>query len=544
MERIRRCERRGGGDEVRIAVARVREAEAKGEERHRALVVEVTVAVEVAVRDLVRDVVEDRQVDLCDGEDERQTTRGVHVAVEHVRDRGAALDARIPRHDDGLDLARDRAEREGGAAFEHEHDAARERGDVRDPRGLPVGKRERSAIARADELLALVRRDESREDDHDVGRRNGSLIDGRVGRNRDVRDRRTPRVRHQTREAGDDVLGVDGRRAGRIAEVRHRREGTRHDDVRGCAPRDRQRIIAVLEQDDRSLGDLARERTVRGRTGDGLIDDGRIGVEMVAELRAQLAAHHVVDQRLGNLARSDRVGERYAVGVRHEHLDVEAGRGRRDRVIVCARRVRLRPAPVGDDEAGKAPFILEDVAEQVGVLRTVEAVDAVVCAHHACHVSVSDDAREVRQVDLAERPRIDGDVQREPRRVDVVDREVLRRDGHLGLRTEHETDRHRAHVHRVLAVGLLRTSPARMREDVHRRPEQDVATGCTDLSTDRGAEPGLELGVERRTARHPDGERGRGTSELAQAARTVDHHEVRNAALRMSGHGPQPLTRE
>ena len=64
---------------------------------------------------------------------------------------------------------------------------------------------------------------------------------------------------------------------------------------------------------------------------------------------------------------------------------------------------------VRGDVAVPVPLVAQDVGEQRAVLAAPLAVDRVVGAHHAGDAGAGDPA-EVREVDLVQRPLVDGDV--------------------------------------------------------------------------------------------------------------------------------------
>ena len=144
----------------------------------------------------------------------------------------------------------------------------------------------------------------------------------------------------------------------------------------------------VFEEDDGLLGDLAGEGALF-RSGDvwGVGGGVRVLEEAEGELDAEDAAGGFVDDGLGDEAGADLIGEGGAVEVAfHIHIDAGgeglAGGGGAvggDGVVE-----KLGDgAPVGDDEAVKAPLVAQDIGEGVVVGGGGDAVDGVEAGHES-----------------------------------------------------------------------------------------------------------------------------------------------------------------
>ena len=201
---------------------------------------------------------------------------------------------------------------------------------------------------------------------------------------------------------------------------------------------------------------------------------------------------------IGTLPPFTASSERLPIEVRERHLDVETGEGGGDGAA-------RGEEPVGLHEAVEAPLALENVVQQVAVLTGVDAVHLVVGAHDRADAGV-DGALEVRQVDLAQRALVDGDVHAHAGVLDAVQGEVLGAGDHVLLRAADEAGGHGADVDRVLAVGLLRAPPARVAQQVDGRGEQHVVALGAGLGADRLADLSFEIGIEGRAARTADRE--------------------------------------
>ena len=87
--------------------------------------------------------------------------------------------------------------------------------------------------------------------------------------------------------------------------------------------------------------------------------------------------------------------------------------------------VRVRAAPVGDNEPGELPILLEHIGEQLFVFAGEVAVDAVIGAHDRGGVALGNADFERQQIALARRALADGDVDGVAAALLVVERVVL-----------------------------------------------------------------------------------------------------------------------
>ncbi len=115
---------------------------------------------------------------------------------------------------------------------------------------------------------------------------------------------------------------------------------------------------------------------------------------MVINFAAKDAANGIVDKFAGTVHLLDSGDKGVTVGTGIRHFHVETGIGGFGTIIDTVKEI-------GDDEAAKAPFVLEDFAKQVGVFSRVVAANAIVGGHHRGYAGI-DDALEVGEIDLAE----------------------------------------------------------------------------------------------------------------------------------------------
>ena len=133
--------------------------------------------------------------------------------------------------------------------------------------------------------------------------------------------------------------------------------------------------------------------------------------------------HHGVDERLVDVARADRVGQRGAVDARR----ARASRGRARRAGEPVGRAEREP--VGDDEALEAPLAAQDAGQQRLVLGAVAAVEPVVGGHQPERAALADGELERHEVELAQRALVDHRGHRVAVELGLVADEVLGRGG-------------------------------------------------------------------------------------------------------------------
>ena len=324
-----------------------------------------------------------------------------------------------------------------------------------------------------------------------------------------------------------------------VAEVRPRRVAPEHHDVVHRRSEGESRGAAhgvVLQQHHAPLRDLAGQRDVlRSVAERGVVGDVGARVEAVAELRAQDVSQRRVDLVLGEGSVADGRAERAKVQ-RNRHLDVEA-RAQRGDVAVRAEH------PVGLDETCEAPLAAQHLVQEERALVAPRAVHAVVRAHHRRDVRLLHRAAELREVHLAQRALVDGDVDAVPRVLDAVRREVLgAREHTLRLHAADERCGHGPEVLGVLGVRLLSAPPARVSQNVHRRREHRVGPHGADLLRQRRPHAGLQRRVPGRSAHHRHGKHRRGhVQEGAHATRSIEHAEARQPEAVVARHAPSPV---
>ena len=111
------------------------------------------------------------------------------------------------------------------------------------------------------------------------------------------------------------------------------------------------------------------------------------------------------------------------LGLAVAHLDVIAGEN-----LVGVAAVN---APVGRDGAPEAPFVAEQLGEQLIAYRGVGAVDEIVGGHNCPRIGLSDAYLEAAQINLPERTLGDSGIAFKAVRFPVVAGEVLDRCGYL-----------------------------------------------------------------------------------------------------------------
>ena len=149
------------------------------------------------------------------------------------------------------------------------------------------------------------------------------------------------------------------------------------------------------------------------------------------------------------------------------HFKGSAGLDRGDRGV--------RSAPVGDDHAVEAPFVAQDVLQQVLVLVRVHAVDLVVGGHDRHRRGLAHGYLERGEIDLAHRAFVDHGIGGLPAQFLAVDREVLRAGGYaVGLDAADQAGRHAPRDDRILGIVLEVAAAQWIALDVHARSEQHV----------------------------------------------------------------------
>ena len=203
------------------------------------------------------------------------------------------------------------------------------------------------------------------------------------------------------------------------------------------------------------------------------------------------------------------------------HLDVEP-RGRR-----LERRVRA--PPVRHDDPVELPLVLQDGAEQLRVLGTVDAIQLVVGGHDRPRPGLADRRLERRQVDLAQRALVDLGADGHPLVLLVVAGEVLHAaPDATGLHGGDVGDGDARAQVGVLGEGLEGAAGERRARDAHGRTEEEMDAFRAGFGSQGRAIAGDEVDVPRRPRRHAAGESERpalADALPAHARGTVGHLE-------------------
>ena len=241
--------------------------------------------------------------------------------------------------------------------------------------------------------------------------------------------------------------------------------------------------------------------------------------------QAQDAHHLVVDQGL-----VDQAG-RHGHGQRVTPRAELAGRARHGQVERRARGGLGGPGgrPVRHDQAVEAPLVVQDLAQQ-RALGHRRPVDPVVGGHHRPDARFTHDGLERRQVELAQRPLVDPDVDRHPLGLRVVGDEVLDASRDAGpLKPPHVGDPDPRGEQRILGKALEVPAAVRAPVQVHRRGEQHVDALAPGLvrqqradALDPVAVPG---GRQRRRRRHVRGGVAFVPGLAADPGRAVGEHD-------------------
>ncbi len=117
---------------------------------------------------------------------------------------------------------------------------------------------------------------------------------------------------------------------------------------------------------------------------------------------------------------------------------------------------------IRQDEPIEPPLLFEDSAKKSHVFPAELPVDGVVRAHDRRCATFIHGGAEMSQVDLAERPFVDRDVDLETRVLDAVDGVVLRVGEDVALNPLHGGNAHPREEVYVFAVRLLGAPPTRM----------------------------------------------------------------------------------
>ncbi len=255
------------------------------------------------------------------------------------------------------------------------------------------------------------------------------------------------------------LCGIDVRAAATL-EVRF--PGRSPDHRHATHVLQRQQAV-VLEQHHPLAGNAAHERVMRCR-----IERRPLRRLRCFEDDAQNPPHRFIQHGLIQRAALHRLHHRlYPPRARAGHFEIEAAFQSRDTIV--------HRAPIGDDEAFQAPFLLEDFGEQMRLFRAIDAIDAVVGAHHRPGLRFLDRDLERGKVDLAEGALIHLSVDGHALIFLIVGRVVLERRPHSpALDAVDEAGRHFARQVGILRE-ILEVAPAQRRAlHVHAGAENDV----------------------------------------------------------------------
>ena len=305
--------------------------------------------------------------------------------------------------------------------------------------------------------------------------------------------------------------------------------------VPGAGPSGSDAVVA--EQHEALARDRRRQRAMRigvdGRDRLARVDVGLLE-QAQGELVPQDAPERVVERSGVRVAALERREQRFGEAVAGRKLDVDPGaEGHDGRLGLAAGEAVVRGElidgeVVGDDGAVEAPRASQDPGEQVLVGGARHAVELVVAVHHRRQPCGADGRLERMEEDLAKLAV--GHVRRRPvhaafRRA-VAD-EVLRRRDHARrqIRPLQPLDEGRPHACdevRVLAVGLLGPSPARVAHDVEHGRQPLMGARLPHLDPDPVGHRSVQVRLE--GAGDPDRLRvhRRATSHQAGADLLVD----------------------
>src|SRR5208283_549551 len=205
-----------------------------------------------------------------------------------------------------------------------------------------------------------------------------------------------------------------------------------------------------------------------------------------------------VDECAGNSSLLNRGNEGRSIGLGIWHLNVETSVRSFGAVVNAIKEI-------GHDEAAKAPFVLENFAQEVGIFAGIVAADTVVSGHHGGNAGI-DDALEVRKVDFAESTLVDVDVKLGAVHFDGVQGKVFGA-GHdvVALYTFERGDGHLAKKVRILTESFLSAAPARVAQKIQAQAAVEVAVPRANLLAHGITDAAFQVEVPRSAARHGHG---------------------------------------
>ena len=196
-------------------------------------------------------------------------------------------------------------------------------------------------------------------------------------------------------------------------------------------------------------------------------------VKPECDARGDVGADHLFNVLLRDAARLEQFAHFAEELLATRHFDVLAAFDHLFRVV--------HRGPVAHHAALESQFAAQDTLDQVGVLPSPFAVEAVVGGHHVAYARI-DAGFERRQVDLVQRPFVDDRIGAAAVELRFVADEVFQtRDGSRRLHALHVFGDHRRREQRVFAHVFEVASVLRVAVDVHTRTQQYLDTSCPAL---------------------------------------------------------------
>ena len=342
-------------------------------------------------------------------------------------------------------------------------------------------------------------------------------------------------IRHVQPAVDQAVKGVVQPRGvdlGAASALIPRSAGQRADHGHLFRTGERQEAVVILQQHHGLARDLPRQLVVGGP----VIFRTRILLQCLGGAVDQVEdrIHGLIQHRFIQRAAAHRFHQLGIIdAVARGHLQVLTGLNPADAVILRA--------PVGYNDALKAPLFTQDIIEQALILRAVDPIQQVIGRHDRPWLGLPDRPLKRGQINLAQRALIHDGLGDIAARLLAVGREVLQRGPHaLGL---HARDIGRRHLTGEVGVlGKILKVPAAQGGalDVGPRPEDDAHALAERLLAERLAHPADQIAVPGAPRGDRRGETGGRDALiqaevvalallLAQAVGAVRHHDGRNA---------------
>ena len=331
----------------------------------------------------------------------------------------------------------------------------------------------------------------------------------------------------------EDVFLLGGAHLGRAGALVARGRCHVADDGHAGALLERQRGSVVLQQHAGMFGD---------RSGDIVVRFRDVVLEQVVASDADEFGRGgdfgdfggaLVDVRFGQRSRLDRAFQlAHGSEARRRHFQRAAGLDGGDGGVGAA--------PIGDDHAVEAPFVAQDLLQQMLVFVGVDAVDLVVGGHDGHRMSFAHGDFETGQIQFAHGTFVHHGVAGLAAQLLAVDCEMLRACGDaVALNAANQARCHTSGDNRIFGVVLEVTSAQRVALDVQARAKQHVHVKVVSFLAERFAHlfgerriPGIGHGAGGREA---GGRLGCADAEVvafaklpAHAVWTVAHNEAGN----------------